>query len=49
MQVVVGSKLDDIFMVMEFMEHDLKALQESRTKPFAVSEVCFLTAALCCH
>ncbi len=38
-QVVVGSKLDDIFMVMEYMEHDLKALQESRTKPFAVSEV----------
>lgn len=41
MQVVVGNKLDDIYMVMEYMEHDLKALQESRSKPFAVSEVVF--------
>lgn len=38
-QVVVGSKLDDIFMVMEYMEHDLKALQDSMSKPFTVSEV----------
>jgi hypothetical protein len=37
-QVVVGNKLDDIFMVMEYMEHDLKALQESMIKPFTVSE-----------
>ncbi|EIE19964.1 Pkinase-domain-containing protein [Coccomyxa subellipsoidea C-169] len=38
-EVVVGSKLDDIFMVMEYMEHDLKALQDSMSKPFTVSEV----------
>ena len=38
-QVVVGRKLDDIYMVMEYMEHDLKALQESMRQPFAVSEV----------
>ncbi|KAK9902816.1 hypothetical protein WJX75_007237 [Coccomyxa subellipsoidea] len=38
-EVVVGNKLDDIFMVMEYMEHDLKALQESMIKPFTVSEV----------
>ena len=42
MQVVVGKKLDDVFMVMEFMEHDLKGLMEERdsTNPlFAMSEV----------
>ena len=41
-QVVVGKKLDDVFMVMEFMEHDLKGLMEERdsTNPlFAMSEV----------
>ena len=42
-QVVVGKKLDDVFMVMEFMEHDLKGLMEDRdaSNPlFAMSEVC---------
>lgn len=42
-QVVVGKKLDDVFMVMEFMEHDLKGLMEERdsTNPlFVMSEVC---------
>ena len=38
-QVVVGRKLDNIYMVMEYMEHDLKALQESMRQPFTVSEV----------
>ena len=33
MQVVVGRKLDDIYMVMEYMEHDLKKLQESMKQP----------------
>ena len=42
LQVVVGKKLDDVFMVMEFMEHDLKGLMEERdgSNPlFAMSEV----------
>ena len=42
-QVVVGKKLDDVFMVMEFMEHDLKGLMEERDSSnplFAMSEVC---------
>ncbi|KAJ6948959.1 hypothetical protein NC651_003078 [Populus alba x Populus x berolinensis] len=28
-EVVVGSSLDSIFMVMEYMEHDLRGLMES--------------------
>ena len=46
LQVVVGKKMDDIFMVMEFMEHDLKGLMEAQDSGggplFAMSEVCFL-------
>ena len=36
--MVVGRKLDDIYMVMEYMEHDLKKLQESMKQPFSTSE-----------
>ncbi|KAG0484860.1 hypothetical protein HPP92_008747 [Vanilla planifolia] len=38
-EVVVGSSLDSIFMVMEYMEHDLKALMETVKQPFSQSEV----------
>ncbi|KAF5726684.1 cyclin-dependent kinase G-2 [Tripterygium wilfordii] len=38
-EVVVGSSLDSIFMVMEYMEHDLKGLMESMKQPFSQSEV----------
>ncbi|KAE8692585.1 Kinase superfamily protein isoform 3 [Hibiscus syriacus] len=39
-EVVVGSSnLDNIFMVMEYMEHDLKALMETMKQPFSQSEV----------
>ncbi|MQM05465.1 hypothetical protein Taro_038275 [Colocasia esculenta] len=38
-EVVVGSSLDSIFMVMEYMEHDLKALMEAMKQPFSQSEV----------
>ncbi|GAB4829329.1 hypothetical protein Ancab_018998 [Ancistrocladus abbreviatus] len=37
-EVVVGSNLDSIFMVMEYMEHDLKGLMESIKQPFSQSE-----------
>ncbi len=41
MQVVVGSSLDSVFMVMEYADHDLKAVMENRmTQPFSVAEVC---------
>ncbi|CAN6449062.1 unnamed protein product [Victoria cruziana] len=38
-EVVVGSNLDSIFMVMEYMDHDLKGLMESMKQPFSQSEV----------
>ncbi|XP_073132734.1 cyclin-dependent kinase G-2-like [Henckelia pumila] len=38
-EVVVGSNLDSIFMVMEYMEHDLKGLIETMKQPFSQSEV----------
>ncbi|KAK4753623.1 hypothetical protein SAY87_001727 [Trapa incisa] len=38
-EVVVGSSLDSIFMVMEYMEHDLKGLMESMKQTFSQSEV----------
>ncbi|XP_008807532.2 cyclin-dependent kinase G-2 [Phoenix dactylifera] len=37
-EVVMGS-LDSIFMVMEYMEHDLKGLMEAMKQPFSQSEV----------
>jgi len=38
-EVVVGKSLDSMFMVMEFMEHDLKQLMEQMKTPFSVAEV----------
>jgi len=38
-EVVVGNSLDSVFMVMEYMEHDLKGLLESQRCAFTVSEV----------
>ncbi|OEL15492.1 Cyclin-dependent kinase G-2, partial [Dichanthelium oligosanthes] len=41
-EVVVGSSLDSIFMVMEYMEHDLKGVMETMKQPYTQSEVkCF--------
>ncbi|RRT72287.1 hypothetical protein B296_00003028 [Ensete ventricosum] len=38
-EVVTGSSLDSIFMVMEYMEHDLKGLMETMKQPFSQSEI----------
>jgi len=38
-EVVVGHSLDSVFMVMEFMEHDLKGLLDAQRQPFTISEV----------
>ncbi|KAK8561082.1 hypothetical protein V6N12_048158 [Hibiscus sabdariffa] len=38
-EVVVGSSLDSIFMVMEYMEHNLKALMETMKQRFKQSDV----------
>ncbi len=38
-EVVVGNSLDSVFMVMEFMEHDLRSLLDDMRAPYAISEV----------
>jgi cell division cycle 2-like len=38
-EVVVGNSLDSIFMVMEYMEHDLKGVMETMKQPYTQSEV----------
>ncbi|KAF3337939.1 cyclin-dependent kinase G-2-like isoform X2 [Carex littledalei] len=38
-EVVVGSTMDSIFMVMEYMEHDLKGVMETMKQPYSQSEV----------
>ncbi|KAL8952012.1 MAG: hypothetical protein Q9222_002058, partial [Ikaeria aurantiellina] len=38
-EVVMGDKLDDVFLVMDFLEHDLKTLQEDMLEPFLPSEI----------
>lgn len=47
MQVVVGKSLDSVFMVMEFMEHDLKQLMEDMPHAFSVAEVGLFHYKLC--
>lgn len=39
-EVVVGSSLDSIFMVMEYADHDLKSVMDQRMRqPFSIAEV----------
>lgn len=38
-EVVVGETAKDVYLVMEFVEHDLKTLQEEMSEPFLPSEV----------
>lgn len=38
-EVVVGEQINDVFLVMEFLEHDLKTLQEDMAEPFMQSEI----------
>ncbi|KAL8970483.1 MAG: hypothetical protein Q9183_001503 [Haloplaca sp. 2 TL-2023] len=38
-EVVMGDKLNDVFLVMDFLEHDLKTLQEDMLEPFLPSEI----------
>ena len=40
-EVVVGTSLDAVFLVMEYAEHDLKGVMDSRMQqPFSIAEVC---------
>lgn len=38
-EVVVGSNMDKIYLVMDFVEHDLKSLMETMKQPFLLGEV----------
>lgn len=38
-EIVVGDELNDVFLVMDFLEHDLKTLQEEMQEPFLPSEI----------
>ncbi|KAJ4305406.1 hypothetical protein N0V90_000937 [Kalmusia sp. IMI 367209] len=38
-EVLSGSAPDEVVLVMEFLEHDLKTLQEDMSEPFLASEV----------
>ena len=46
-EVVVGTDLDAVFLVMEFVEHELKDLMATLARPFSVAEVkCILRQLL---
>ena len=45
-EVVVGSSPDSIFMVMEYMEHDLRGLIESMRQPFQSEVKCLMLQLL---
>lgn len=38
-EIVVGSNMDKIYIVMDYVEHDLKSLMETMKHPFSVGEV----------
>jgi cell division cycle 2-like protein len=38
-ETVMGDSLSEVVLVMEFLEHDLKTLQEDMSEPFLASEV----------
>ncbi len=33
-EIVVGSNMDKIYLVMDYVEHDMKSLMESLREPF---------------
>lgn len=37
-EVVVGSNMDKIYLVMEYVEHDMKSLMESMKEPFTIGD-----------
>ncbi len=40
----MGNNMDKIFIVMEYVEHDLKALMETMTQPFLQGELSDLSS-----
>ena len=39
-EIVVGSNMDKIYIVMDYVEHDLKVLMEHMTQGFRIGEWC---------
>ena len=37
-EIVVGSNMDKIYIVMDYVEHDLKVLMEHMTQGFRIGE-----------
>ena len=37
-EIVVGSNMDKIYIVMDYVEHDLKSLMETMKQPFLVGK-----------
>lgn len=35
-EIVVGSNMDKIYIVMDYVEHDLKSLMETMKQPFTI-------------
>ncbi|KAL2856656.1 kinase-like domain-containing protein [Aspergillus pseudoustus] len=38
-EVVMGNKMDEVYLVMDFLEHDLKTLLDDMREPFLPSEI----------
>ncbi|KAJ5814235.1 uncharacterized protein N7503_000985 [Penicillium pulvis] len=38
-EVVMGNQMDDVYLVMDFLEHDLKTLLDDMREPFLPSEI----------
>ncbi|XP_036176568.1 cyclin-dependent kinase 11B-like [Myotis myotis] len=47
-EIVVGSNMDKIYIVMNYVEHDLKSLMETMKQPFLPGEVKTLMIQLLC-
>lgn len=46
-EIVVGSNMDKIYIVMDYVEHDLKSLMETMKQPFTIGETkCLLQQLL---
>ena len=39
-EIVVGSNMDKIYIVMDYVEHDLKSLMETMKTPFIIGKSC---------
>jgi len=48
-EIVVGSNMDKIYIVMDYIEHDLKALMETMKESFSIGQflLTLLSSPLC--